>query len=138
MARIGWYMYDPEMDETYVFEVNPYEDNGSNVVSKEVSYAASSATWRNNTGEDQISNVAFGGFKTLERMNYAGRVYTKQQYDDLKEWAEKDYPLQITDDLLRTYLVMIEDVTFSRVRSLPSPYKHTYEFRALILEEVEE
>lgn len=136
MARIPWYFHDPVLDETYAWPVNPSEDNGSNTISKASKFQVQAGMHRNSAGIDDISTIMMQGGKDLESFSYSGNIYNQQQLEAFEYWCEKDYAVELTDDLGRTWSVLIESFSTQRVRSNQNPYKHSYQMTGIILEEL--
>lgn len=137
MARVGWNFYDPDTDETFVFPVNPYQDSGSHAITKAVDWEVSSGDHYDPVaGEHRVSTLISSKGAEPERFAYVGRVYTQQELEDLQFWCAKDYPIELTDDLLRSWLVMVESLDLTRVKSRQYYYKHEYKFTGIVLEEL--
>ncbi len=136
MARSAWRFIDPITDEEYAWPVNPREDSGSHAITRSTNYAASAAQRRTSAGVDTIDNVIFQKNMEQQVFSYTGYVYTVEQYNALQSWADKNYAVELYDDLGRGFLVYTTEVNFSRVRSNMNPYKHNYTFNGIILEEL--
>lgn len=137
--RIGWELYDPILDETYYMPVNPYEDAGSHSITKTVGYAAQAGMYQDVLENDQISTILMSAQQALEPFSYVGRTYTELEHSKLEEWAAKDYPIYLTDDLGRIWLVMIESFAPRRMPTMKNkPYKHEYTLSGYVLQEAEE
>lgn len=136
--RTAWTLYDPIEDVTYAFPVNPYQDNGSNAVADRTSFQVKAGAYQDGLGGDHISNIVMDAGTEMERFDYTGRTYTQQELDALEVWARKNYPVELTDDLGRHWMVMIEAVQPQRVRNGKNQWKHEYTFRGFILWEVED
>lgn len=135
-ARIGWRFYDPVTEEVYGLEVNPYEDAGSHTKTKTTAYEIEAGSHQGVLGEHRIDTLIFETNVERSPFKYNGRVYTDEQYAKIEEWAAKDYAIHIIDDLGREFKVWINGITWDRVRSRQSRYKHTYALDGIILEEI--
>lgn len=137
MARTGWVFYDIIEDETYIMPVNPYQDNGSHNIERDTKYEVNAGMYRDSSDNDRMSTIVAFQSNGVPRFSYAGRVYDQDQLEALEAWSSKDYPINMTDDLGRSYSVLIDKFTLdSRVRSAGSPYKHEYTLSGIILEEL--
>ncbi len=136
-GRVAWKFYDPETLEEIGLEVNPYEDAGSHTLAHRQAYAqAEVAPYRSPFGEDKLGTLVLSPGYEQERFKYNGRVYTEAQYAIMENWCNRRYPIHMTDDLGRTFRVLIDEWLPARVRSRQSRYKHTYTFGGIILEEI--
>ena len=137
MARKAWSFYDSIEDETYIFPVNPNSDDGSNAIIKTIDYSASVSNYVDTSGIVHIgSNVNFAKPNEQMKFAYSGLIYTKEQYKDMERWSSLPYPIEMTDDLSRTFLIYIETFSTERVRSRNFPWKHSYKIAGLVLAEV--
>ena len=134
--RIAWTFTDPVTSEIYRWEVNPREDAGSNAINRTVGYSSMAGMHRGANGEDRMDTILFESNVQQQTFSYTGAVYTSQQYAIMEDWCSRDYPLQLTDDLGRSWLVMVTQFTPARLRSRQSPYKHSYTFSGIVLEEL--
>lgn len=136
MARSAWRFVDPETTEEYVWPVNPNNDSGSNAMSKQFAYTAVSASRSNSLGEHSIGTVIHQSNVNQSTFSYDGIIYTVDQYAAFEEWAQKEYPVELYDDLGRGYLVYITKFAPSRIRSTKTPFKHSYTISGIILGEL--
>lgn len=134
--RVAWTFTDPVTTEVYRWEVNPREDAGSHSINRTVGYATQAGMRRGTGGDDRMDTILFESNVQQETFSYTGYVYTAQHYAIMVDWCSRDYPLQLTDDLGRSWLVMVTQFTPSRVRSRQSRYKHAYTFSGIVLEEL--
>lgn len=135
-ARIGWRLEDPQTSDIYLFPVNPHTDSGSHTIAKSVRYAVQAGIHQTGSGFDEISTIVSPGGVDMERISYDGKVYTQDQLNTLEVWCNKDYPIEIEDDLLRRYLILVDNFTPTRIRSNQSRWKHGYQFTAIVLEKL--
>lgn len=136
MARTAWSFVDPETTDQYFWPVNPNTDGGSNSRVRNTGFSVEAGMRRTSLNEDTIDNIVM--FVNIEQktFNYSGFVYTQDQLDDMVAWCEKEYPIEMYDDLGRGFLVYITTFSLSRVRSRQNPYKHSYNFNGIILEDL--
>lgn len=138
MSRVAWVLYDPITTDQYFLPVNPYEDNGSHTISKGVLFETTSGLYQDALGNDHIATIAAAGPDNPEPFSYRGRVYTSEEIVALQEWVDKNYPVYLTDDLGRSWMIAIESFELSRSsRSRAHPYKHDYTLTGFILSELE-
>jgi hypothetical protein len=136
MAKVSWRFEDPVLLETYIWPVNPNQDNGSGGITKSFAYESVSAYRRTDAGEDTIGTVIFEANVNQRTFSYSGFFYNQEDYDNMMEWAYKKYPLELWDDLGRGLLVYTQKVATKRVRSRQNIYKHSYTINGIILEEL--
>jgi hypothetical protein len=137
--RIAWELYDPITDETYYMPVNPYEDGGSHAINRTVNYAARSGMYLNDAGVDCISTILSYSQRNFETFNYVGKTYNELEHGTLEDWVNKDYPIYLTDDLGRIWLVMLESFVIRRLPTMKNkPFKHEYTLTGFVLQEAQE
>lgn len=138
MSRVGWRLYDPIEDEEYYMPVNPYEDTGSHSVSVTLGFNVSAGMYRDSLGNDRISTIIMSAQQSLEPFSYVGRTYNEIEHSKMEEWAAKDYPIHLSDDLGRQWLVVIESFAPRRLPTVKNkPYKHEYTLSGYVLQEIE-
>lgn len=139
MSRISWTLYDPELDEEYNLPVNPYEDGGSFAISKGVGYETVSGMYQDSLGNDRIGTIVFGTPDPLETFNFSGRTYDDAQHTEMERWAAKNEPVHLTDDLGRTWEILIDRFEPRRLPTMKnSPYKHSYTLSGIVLSEIQD
>lgn len=121
---VKWEFYDPETDESYVFEVNP-SGGGSPQYMKKMNYQTTSAV-------DGLA-IAFEGRQEAQQSSFTGTVLSKDQYDAMVAWFNKRHAVQYTDDLNRTLSIYITSFEPQRQRALHYPWKHTYTVKYMVL-----
>lgn len=135
--RIAWRFYDPQSTEEYFLPVNPSEDTGSFTISKTTKYESAISTYRDNNNELRVDDTVIQDAPNEQQpFAYRGTVYTKNQYDQLILWLDKNYAWQLRDDLGREILVLVDKYSMERVRSAKFRWKHEYNFSGIILEEI--
>jgi hypothetical protein len=136
--RTPWSLYDPIEDETYYLTVNPYEDAGSNEVNRSSNFESASGFYRDSLGNDTVGTIVFLNQPAMETFAYTGRTYREEDHAALETWAAKDYPVHLSDDLGRTWLVCIESFSPRRLPTTRKyPYKHEYSLTGFIIEEID-
>lgn len=134
MSRIPWRFVDPETNEQMYFDVNPFQDNTSNAFNRRIAYSVSAGLRRTSAGIHTIDNIIYSPGFDQRTFSYQGKVYNQTQLEIMETWVEKNYPLELWDDLGRGCLVYITDFTLDRERKIKNPYKHTYVLNGIILE----
>lgn len=135
MSRTAWKFTDPETLEEYLFPVNPFQDSGVSY-NKNFRYLASITARKSGFGLDTISTVINQSHIDVKTPSYTGYTYTEEQFDNMQYWANKNYPVELSDDLGRSWLIRIRSFKPERVRSRSFPYKHRYVLEFIILEEL--
>lgn len=133
MSRSAWVLFDPVSFESYVLPTNPSEDSGSFAVGKPVVYSAVAASYQSLAGDDSVGTLVFGGPTEQQKFSFTGNVYTVTEYDALVGWVGRGHPVELTDDLGRTYSVYSESFETSRVRSRRFPFKFSYTWNGIVL-----
>lgn len=137
MERKAWSVYDPVLDETVYLEVNPSEDSGSHGINKSIIYAAPISTFVSSSGHLKVDAMLIAeGPAERESFQYNGTVYTEAQFNMMRALSNKGYPVEMTDDLGRTFLVYITAFEPKRERSVKFKWKHTYTLAGLVIEEL--
>lgn len=135
--RVAWRFRDAVLSEVYFLPVNPSADSGSHAINKNVRYQAAASTYIDSTNLLRVGNtVAQDAPDEQETFTYTGTVYTKDQFDQMLYWFEKNYPWFLRDDLLREFLIYPESYDVTRVRSSKFRWKHSYSLTGIVLREV--
>jgi hypothetical protein len=143
--RRGWILRDPTGPATpednyyYVLPVNPSEDSGSHAIRKNTGFETKSGLYQDSFGVDYIGSIVFFTNFEVEKFSYSGKTYNEQDHLAMESWMSKDYPVELTDDLGRTWLILTESFTISRIRgNVRNPFKHQYNWTGFVLEEIED
>lgn len=135
--RVPWSLYDPELDEIYYLPVNPYDDAGSHAINKQVAFETASGFYQDSLGADHVGTIASIGQPDLELFNYTGKTYQQTDHEALESWVAKDYPVHLTDDLGRSWVVLLENFSVRRLRTTKrTPFKHEYSLTGFIIQEL--
>lgn len=135
--RKAWRFRDLVTSEDYYLPVNPLTDNGSQAISKQTKYEAHASTYVSSLNQLRIDDVVIQDSPSeIERFSYEGTLYTQDQYEALLYWASKPYEWELRDDLGREFLIVVEEFTPRRSRSVHFPWKHTYTFAGVIIREL--
>lgn len=119
-----WTLYDPVDDETFTFAFNPAE-GGTPEYKKTINSVNSVAP--------NGKNIFYQGANEPQLLEFSGVVLEQEQHDDFVTWASKQRILILTDDLDRSWQVMIESYSPKRVRRATRPYYHTYTMRCYVV-----
>lgn len=121
---VKWEFFDSVVSETYTFEVNP-NAGGAPKYEKNIQYTAT-------TAPDGKTLIMEGANKPLD-LEWSGTIITETQYNAYVTWFQKKRQIQLTDDLLRQFMIYIVSFTPTRVRS-SNFWKHTYTVTATVLD----
>ncbi len=113
MAR--WAFSDDVLTETYSFDVNPNR-GGTPSFEKNLTYSSTPAG----------SPIVFEGRDKPRTFTISGILREEAQLNALQSWYEKDYQIEITDDLGRQFWVFITDLEFQRAQTRRWPFRHTF------------
>lgn len=124
MPRVAWTLVDNSgvTTDTLVFEVNPNEFEPPN-------RRMNVSTMNTTAG----ARVIFGGGEGHPSGSMSGLVNSAQFYADLQTWFNKWWPLTLTDDLGNSWDILIQDVSWTRVRRAIYPHRYDYSVRFLSL-----
>lgn len=125
MAVVRWLFEDPVTLDSWQFEINPNE-GGSPAYSKNIVYSATCAP------DGKV--VVFEGRDEPKKLEFSGVLLTQEHFEAFAEWYEKRYQVNVTDDLGRTFSVIIDRFDPTRQRALHYPWKHTYRVSATIVD----
>lgn len=121
-VRIPWKFDDGT--ETYLFDINPNE-GGSPTYTRKINKQGTVAP----DGEPVLSE----GQAPMKESSASGVLRTRAQYAAFKVWAEKRTIIEITDDLGRVMVSILEEFEPRRVRKTSTPWYHTFTLRWSIL-----
>ena len=124
MTVVRWQFTDPVALTTYSFEINP-QAGGSPDRAKTFGTELTLAPGGN--------VVVFEGQRPVLTHEFSGALYTEEHYAAFVTWWKKAYPIRITDDLGRTFDVVLTGFNPSRVYSPSRPYKHTFTATSTVL-----
>ena len=127
MARTAWVFTDPVTSATYNWEINPYEGGTpgirKNILTK--STAASDGQAILQEGRDDV-----------QELTVTGHLLSEELLAAMKTWANKRYPVLLTDDLGRQFRIYITAVEFDRERSVNRVWRHLNKVTYLVLAEI--
>ena len=71
-------------------------------------------------------NIFFQGRKSPSEGSFQGSIRTSVQYDDLREWFTKPYPIQLTDDLGNVWTILVKSFELDRANKTNTQYSYKY------------
>lgn len=127
MARVAWTLTDNSTGTPVVLEmaINPNEFSPPNRranITEEMAVAANSS-----------SPVLFQGRDNVRKGSMSGVVNSAEQFDELDEWASKWYSLTLTDDLARSWIIIITEITWKRLRRAIHPHRYDYTIEFMVV-----
>lgn len=125
MPLVRWRFDDPVALSGYEFEINP-SAGGSPSYQRNFTYAETSAP--------DGKSLVFEGRQPAQHIEFSGRLLSESQFNAFVTWWEKQYQIEITDDLGRTFSVIIESFNPTRVRRRSNQWVHDYQVRAVIID----
>jgi hypothetical protein len=120
-----WSLLDPVTYDSHTFELNPYEGG---------SFTRKKKTATLKTAASDGKNIMFEGRQEPQQTTFTGILYSEEEMQAWREWSNKRYQVQLTDDLGRSFSIYIKSLSFDRVRSAVHPWKHKYTVEAMILD----
>lgn len=117
-----WTFTDPSDSSTATFEFNP-DAGGTPDNAKHVS--ASSRLFNGKT-------CLWVTSQETQKIEFSGIIVSEEMYNLVTEWFNKTNPIELTDDLGRTFTIVIQTFEPRRERQSLVPWYHTYTVSALI------
>lgn len=125
MARIPWVLTDPFSSDSVELEINPTEAD-SLPLNKTITYQT--------TSSPDGRTLVFQGRDQAIQMTFTGNVLTEDQYNLFVTWFHKQNQITITDDLGRSYNVIITTWVPHRAKtSLQFPWRHSYTMTVTVI-----
>lgn len=125
MAVVRWVFTDPVTLDEYEFELNPSEVT-------EPQYEKS-LTYEKTAGAEG-KTLAYEGRREVQRLAWKGAILDEAEHLVFKEWFEKGYQIDVTDDLGQEFRIYITKYLPERKRAVMHPYKRAYSMEALIVD----
>jgi len=122
VAVVRWQFYDTVTGDSYTFEFNPSE-GGSPAYERNLNVQRTTAG----------ALIVLEGTQNPQTLNFSGTILTQEHYEALTTWMENRHVLQLTDDLNRSWYVVLQSFQPQRVRSATRPWKHTYNMVAQVV-----
>lgn len=121
---VRWSFLDPTDSTTAVFEINP---NAGGTPARSVTLTTQ------NTLAPGGKNIVYEGAEDPLQLQFSGTILTSTMLALMNTWFTKKHQVQLTDDLGRTYMILITKFDPKRVRS-PNFWKHTYDCTAIVVD----
>lgn len=122
---VRWTFEDPVTLEEYEFDINP-NAGGTPAYEKSFEYERTSAP------DGKV--IVFEGRDAPQKLEFSGVILEQAHYDAFVEWWQKRYQISVTDDLGRTFSIILEKFNPTRVRAYHYPWKHNYTVTATIVD----
>ncbi len=119
MARTAWTLDDNSTGTTvtYTFPFNPKDFAPPG--------REGTTTQKQTTGTAGAS-VLFQGRDKAGQGQFGGMARSQQQVTDITTWSNKWYPLILSDDLGRSWNILITNVSWTRVKKVNNIWLHEY------------
>jgi hypothetical protein len=126
VARVAWTLTDNSTATpvTYSFEVNPKQFELPGRTSK----LTQSATTAPN-GQTIVSQ----GVDEVARGSFTGSIRTEAQFNNVRTWVDKWYPLTLTDDQGSPWEVIVQNYKLQRVKTANNQWRYEYTLEFLSL-----
>lgn len=126
MARTAWTLTDNSTGTPVVFsfDKNPNEFKRPG---REASIKEDTVTAPNGT------RIFFQGRDKARKGSMKGAVFTQTEFNNIETWGNKWVPLTLTDDLGGSWDIVIQKLTWTRIRRANNPYRHDYEIEFYVL-----
>lgn len=118
MSGFRWVLSDPTIPESYTFDINP-NTGGSPTLQKNVTQYVTTA--------DDGQSVLYEGADTMQLVTVSGTLLSENQYNKMIYWYSKRRPVQLTDDLGRTYWVYFAQWQPTRKWTFQYPWRHDWQ-----------
>lgn len=126
MARTAWVFTDLASGATYDWEINP-NAGGTPGVTKNILYKSPAGA----NGQP----ILMEGRDDIQELTVSGVLLSEALLNAMKLWAEKRYPILLTDDLGRQFKIYITAYQAERVRQSTRPWRHESSVTYLVLTE---
>lgn len=117
-----WTFFDPNGSTTATFLINPNE-GGTPSRRRNIAYV--------NTAAPDGRTLMFEGRRDPNAIEFSGVILESAQIDMFNTWFEKGNQIRMTDDLGRSFWIVILEFTPKRIYKAQRPWKHTYSVRAV-------
>lgn len=127
MSVVRWEIYDPDLDETWVFPMNPKSgalpDRQKNIT--EQALAAPDAPGK---------VLLFEGADSPSKLAWDGTILTEAFYNSMLDWFDKRRQVQLTDDLGHTWWVYLTKFTPTRINKHNYPWAMSYNVECILID----
>jgi hypothetical protein len=117
-----WTLTDPQTAAVYTFSPGPNK-GGEPTYEKDPKLAESPL---------DVPFLVFGQDKVMT-ISLSGDLTTQAQYNALRDWAAKPYPVVLTDYLGRSISIYITDYQPKRIRHAGAPWFHQWTLAANVV-----
>lgn len=125
MTVVRWIFTDLTTTVSETFEINPRE-GGTPSYEKNVQYTSTTAP--------DGKTLVFEGADKPQSIEFAGAILYESQFNTFYNWWNKRNQIQITDDLGREFVVVIESFSPVRKRAVHYPWRHDYTIKATVVD----
>lgn len=122
---VKWQFHDASLGETYTFDINP-NDDGWPGYKKNFTYAKTTAPNGN--------VVMFEGRDDPRKGTFKGVLLYESQLNALVSWYQKRNQITVTDDLGRSFTIIIESFEATRRWTVSHPWKHDYSMGFIVVD----
>lgn len=122
---VKWKFEDISSSETYVFEINPNDDG---LPGYRKNYTQSVTTAPDGKA------LVFEGKSEAPTGSFSGVTLSQAQHEKFIEWFHKGNQIKITDDLERSYWVVLESYEPKRRYSRTRPWRHDYTISYIVVD----
>lgn len=122
LIRVPWTFIDQVNDDEYEFAVNPLEASVPGVVKTVNTKYTAAGNPINTEGRPQAQSFTF-----------SGTILHEAHFLKMNEWFEKSTQVILRDDLLRSYWVVINEFSPTRVYVPEYPWRHEYSASATVI-----
>jgi hypothetical protein len=119
MPHVAWTLtdYSTGSPEVFAFPINPNEFSPPG---RQANIATELGTAPN------AAPIIFQGRDQITRGSFAGVVNTEDFYLNLRDWLNKWYVLELTDDQGRTWDILVTQVEWTRIRRANNQWRFDY------------
>lgn len=121
---VRWTFFDPADGSADTFEINP--DTQELPVEKNIVTS--------NTLGPEEKTLVIAISDNAKQINFSGTIITNTMLDLLSVWFNKSGPIELTDDLSRSFTIRMIKFDAKRVRKTNNDWWHTYSATATIIE----
>lgn len=82
----------------------------------------------------QGGTIVFQGRDNPRKLSFSGLVNSETFYNELSAELYKYYPLELTDDQGSSWTILVENVTFERIRRALNQWRYDYSVTAIVLD----
>jgi hypothetical protein len=121
--RVAWVFQElGTAPDTYILPINPLDATMPSLVKTVTTLTTASGL-----------PVNFEGAAEPGQMKFSGTLLMEEQFRALEEWSKKTTQIQITDDLLQSYWVVITMFDPRRAYHPQYPWRHEYTIEATVI-----